>query len=242
MTLPVGELHEENNIKMIVAEIQKIPVIDGLILIDCVKVAHNSHQEIRLYYQQLTKLLSNFYFECVVNSSTSVEIDYSDRSQLNTFDQYCWSSSVGQPESNKRHEEIIYNTIRYSRPGNYTSQLIHNHLLDNDRSIFLVTLEDFLYHTRTTLNNKIRNWLVVGQTWGMCAHDNNIGLKNIAKLSKRYDLNFYAIDQGFNMHSDHVSSVYSPENMILTAGQREFENDSLQWAHIPDFGYQLLLY
>ena len=136
---------------MIVAESQNIPVIDGLILIDCVKVAHNSHQETRLYYQQLIKLLSIFNFECVVNSSTSIEIDYSDRSQLNTFDQYCWSSSVKQLIPNTRHEEIIYNTIRYSRPGYYTSQLIHNNLLDSDRSIFLVTLEDFLYHNQTII-------------------------------------------------------------------------------------------
>ena len=246
MTLPVGELPEENNIKMIVAEIEKIPVIDGLILIDCVKVAHDSHQETRLYYQQLLKLLSTFSFTCVVNSAASIEIDYSDRSQLNTFDRYCWSSSIGQPKSNTRHEEIIYNTIRFSRPGNYTSQLIHNRLLDNDRSIFLVTLEDFLYHNQTTLNDKIRNWLVVGQTWGMCAHDNNIGLKNIAKLSQSYDLNFYAIDQGFNMHTDYLPAVYSPgkgfvPELIPTAGRQEFENDSLRWAHIPNFGYQLLL-
>lgn len=247
MILPVGESLEENDTNMIVQEIQKIPVIDGLILIDCVKVAHNSHQETRLYYQQLIKLLSIFSFAHVVNSATGVEIDYSDRSQLNTFDRYLWTDCVDRPAPTKRHEKIIFNMIRYSRPGNYTSQLIHNSLLDNDHSVFLVSLEDFLYHTQTTLNNSITNWLLVGQSWNMCVHDNNLGLKNIAKLPKSLGLNFYSIDQAFNMAPSHMPAVYSPgkgfvKDLIPTAGRQEFENDSLPWALIPDFGYQLLLH
>ena len=225
---------------MITAKIQDIPIIDGLILIDCVKVASDSHQAVRLYHQQLIKLLSRFSFTCVVNGNIGIEIDYSDRSQLNTFNQYCWSNTIGQTVIDPRQTEIIYNMIRFSRPGRYTSNLIHNRLLDNDRSIFLVTLEDFLYHVKTKLNDATKNWLIVGQSWNLCAHDNNIGLKNIAKLSKSCDLNFYEIDQGFCMKT--YSGLAVELDFIPTAGRQEFENDSIEWAEIIDFGYKLILH
>jgi hypothetical protein len=225
---------------MITARIQDIPIIDGLILIDCAKVAADSHQIVRLYYQQLIKLLSRFHFNCLVNSNIGIEIDYSDHSQLNTFNQYCWNNTIGQTSIDPRQTEIIYNMIRFSRPGSYTSNLIHNRLLDNERSIFLTTLEDFLYHVKTRLNDATKNWLVVGQSWNLCVHSNNLGLKNIAKLSQNCDLNFYAIDQGFCMKTNPVPAVGS-EYIIPTAGRQEFENNSLQWAEIPDFGYKLIL-
>jgi len=225
---------------MITAKIQDVPIIDGLILIDCVKVASDSHQVVRLYHQQLIKLLSRFNFTCVVNSNIGIEIDYSDRSQLNTFNQYCWSNTIGQTVIDPRQTEIIYNMIRLSRPGRYTSNLIHNRLLDNERSIFLTTLEDFLYHVKTKLHDATKNWLVVGQSWKMCVHGNNLGLKNIAKLSQSCDLNFYAIDQGFCMKTYPGPAVEL--DSIPTAGRQEFENDSIEWAEITDFGYKLILH
>jgi len=176
----------------------------------------------------------------MVNSNIGIEIDYSDRSQLNTFNQYCWSSSIGQTSIDPRQTEIIYNMIRFSRPGGYTSNLIHNRLLDNERSIFLTTLEDFRYHVKKKLQDATKNWLLVGQSWDMCVHGNNLGLKNIAQLPQSCDLNFYAIDQGFCMKTD-PGSVVPSDYIISTAGRQEFENDSLQWAEIPDFGYQLIL-
>ena len=99
------------------------------------------------------------------------------------------------------------------------------HIKNLPPSIFLITHEDFVYHTNVHLKGQYKNWLVVGQTWQMCTHDHALGLNHLSRLP---GMSFYATDFGFC--KEHGG----------TAGYEDFVNDSLDWEHIENFGYRLI--
>lgn len=73
-------------------------------------------------------------------------------------------------------------------------------------------------------SKQITHWYVVGQSWQMCVHENNIGLNNLAKL---LDLNFYS----------NLTSFLKINGS--TVEHEDFINDKLSWKFVPRFGYQL---
>ena len=72
---------------------------------------------------------------------------------------------------------------------------------------------------------KINHWYTVGQSWQMCVHDNDIGLKNLSTLS---NLSFYANLKSFLKINGN------------TVEHSDFDNDSMLWNFVPRFGYQLI--
>jgi len=76
-------------------------------------------------------------------------------------------------------------------------------------------------------NPGIKNWLVAGQSWGLCVHDNNMGLRAFQPLINSHQLNFYATEFSFLKESG-----YRVEH-------KDFLMDNLEWEYLNYFGYRL---
>lgn len=72
-----------------------------------------------------------------------------------------------------------------------------------------------------------QHWYVAGQSWNMCVHDNDMGLKSFAGKISRNTVNFYATEKSF-LHIDGTAVSY-----------QDFEKDYLNWKFLNWFGYQL---
>jgi hypothetical protein len=199
------------------------PVIDGLIMIDCWRPGYlDQKKEYNNFYIPLLSKLINFDFKCIVNAAYNVTLTTEDPSIRNAFRTYHW------PESPDHNVNIVQNIIKHCSGSNRTSPLFQETLLDNENSIMLLEFDDFVHHWQNRLNCKVNNWLVVGHTWKICVHGRQIGLENMYRMNTHRDLNFYAIDGGFNTRNG------------TPIGYENFQQDSLPWAHIENFGYKLI--
>jgi hypothetical protein len=100
--------------------------------------------------------------------------------------------------------------------------------MQDGKGIVILDGLDLIFHNEWQLDSQCKNWLVVGQSWQNCVHNNNMGLKQFAKLSCNFDINFYATDYSF-----------LKDNSIC-ATANDFDQDMLNWNKIIGFGYQLL--
>ena len=218
---------------MIVETVNQIPELHGIIFIDCWEEACSTEkkQTIDNFYQLLVDCTSQYKFKCVVNSSIGMALDLRDPSVFNTFQKYSWGPAAETSLFVKtRRDQLLANLCRYAGrdPDNplTTSKIIQDHFLDN--GVLLLDGLDLIFHNDLFCNSECKNWLVVGQTWQMCVHDNNMGLKQFTKLSQDFGLNFYATDYSF-LKDDGTC-----------ANDNDFVNDTLKWTRIMHFGYQLM--
>ena len=198
------------------------PVIDGLIMIDCWNPSRDQKKEYNNFYIPLLAKLIEFDFKCIVNASYNVTLNTKDPSIRNAFRTYYW------PESQNQNTNIVQNLIKYCAGSNCTSPLFQETLLDNANSIMLLEFDDFVSHWQHSLDCKVNHWLVVGQTWKNCVHRRPVGLDNMYRNNTHRDLNFYAIDVGFKTDNG------------TTTDYEDFQQDNLLWAHIENFGYNLI--
>jgi hypothetical protein len=201
---------------------EAVPVIDGLIMIDCWRPSLEQQKNYNDFYIPLLAKLIHFDFKCIVNAAYNVILSTEDTSIRNTFRTYYWS------ESKTPNVNIVQNLIKYCGGANHTSALFQETLLNNNDSIMLLDFDDFVYHWQSKLDCKVNNWLVVGQAWKNCVHRRPIGLDNMYRMNPHRDLNFYAIDGGFNTRND------------TPPGYENFQQDSLPWAYIENCGYTLI--
>ena len=195
----------------------KIPDIKGLILLDCWEPQVHDHFFKDKFYINLIEKLENRNFEYLVNSVTRLKVDLSDPTMANTM-RVC---------DYRDDHPLVHNLLRESGTEK-TSVLITRYLIGRTQSINILNGVDFTWFCKNYLSNKIQNWLVVGHTWQMCTHSHGLGLPIMAQISKNHGLNFYATDYSFCTMTER------------TAQLAEFEQDSLKWRAIKDFGYQLL--
>jgi len=202
---------------------ESIPVIDGLIMIDCWQPSIDQKTNYNGFYLPLLSTLIKFDFKCIVNVAYNVALNTEDISIKNAFRTYYWPDSpYGQ------NHNIVQNLVKHCGGENQTSLLFKEALIRDTNSIMLLQFEDFVYHWQHVLDCKVNNWLVVGQTWQNCVHHRPIGLEIMYRNIDHSKLNFYAIDNGFKLDDG------SP------ATHEDFANDSLPWIHIPNFGYKLV--
>jgi len=213
---------------MIVSDTDQVPIIDGLILIDCWEPPRSAEKQyLNLFYVGLVSTLTKFDFKIVVNSSSNCKFDGEDFSQLNTLNRYCWAYDHDDPSyqvTNQEHR-AVFNLMRQNDLSQRVSSIINFSLLNNSNSAYITNLDDFVYYNNKHLNNTCKNWLVVGQSWGMCTHFNSMSLTNLRTIEH---LNFYTVDRGFCKIDGEL--VY----------EADYENDSLSYKKIHNFGYQLL--
>ena len=201
---------------------ETVPVIDGLIMIDCWRPSIAQQKNYNDFYIPLLAKLIHFDFKCIVNAAYNVILSTEDTSIRNAFQTYYW------PESQDQNVNIVQNIVKYCGGANHTSALFQETLLNNNDSIMLLDFDDFVYHWQSKLDCKVNNWLVVGQAWKNCVHRRPIGLDNMYRMTPHRDLNFYAIDIGFKTDDGTVTT------------HTNFQQDNLPWAKVENFGYKLI--
>jgi hypothetical protein len=201
---------------MITEYSEDIPNIQGLILLDCWEPQVHDHFFKDKFYINLIEKLKDQYFEYIVNSASGLQIDLNDAAMSNTFKVCDYSDN----------HSIMRNLSEHA--GNEkTSTLISKYLFKRP-VINIINIHDFAWFSTNYLPPQIKNWLVVGHTWQMCTHSHALGLARLARLTEIYPLNFYATDYSFCTMTEHTATL------------SDFEQDSLNWRQIQNFGYQLL--
>lgn len=201
---------------MITASNKITPNIQGLILLDCWEPQVRDHFFKDKFYINLIEKIGSKKIPYKVNSVTGLQVDLSDPGLANTMT-VC--------EYRDDHP-IMRNLLQHS--GNEkTSTLVSRYLFDQN-TVNIVNIDDFVWFCTKYLSNQIQNWLVVGHTWQMCTHSHALGLPRLARLSKNHSLNFYATDYSFCTMTEQTATL------------PDFEQDSLNWCLIENFGYQLL--
>jgi len=202
---------------------------DGLIMIDMWE-PRPEQESIRQWYQELFCRLNPSKFKCIVNACYNVCIDYSqmglqDRSQYNTMRIYNGIEENGIRHSKYNQQDgLLLNNLHNSRGLNVTSELIKREVLNNEHSIFLTEIQDFVHHWIHVLRAQVNDWLVVGQSWQVCVHSRSIGLTNLRALQSNYPMNFYGATWGF---------VDDWGNQITS---KHFKLDSLPWEQVGPKG------
>jgi len=195
---------------------QKKPAIHGLLLLDCWEPQVREHLFKDKFYINLIENLEVNKFRHIVNSASRLKIELNDVVMANTLKvcNYC-------------DDHPIIRNLLQSSGGEKSSTLLSRYVFDQN-TVNIVKIEDFVWLCTNYLANKIQHWLVVGHTWQMCTHDHELGLRKLAALPASYNLNFYATDYSFCKLTEQ------------TATCEDFEQDSMNWSLIKDFGYQLL--
>lgn len=199
-----------------------VPVIDGLIMIDCWNPSDQQRLEYNNFYVPLLAKLIQFDFKCIVNAAYNVDLSTQDISIRNTLQTYYW------PESKIQNSNVVQNLVKHCGASNKTSVLFEEVLMHKIPSVMLLEFDDFIHHWQTVLDGQVSNWLVVGQAWKNCVHARQIGLDNMYRSNQHQDLNFYALTDGFK--TDH-GTVTTHEH---------FQQDNLPWTPVKDFGYKLV--
>jgi hypothetical protein len=201
---------------MITGYSTKKPAIHGLLMLDCWEPQVREHLFKDKFYINFIENLEVDKFQCVVNSASRLKIELNDAVMANTL-KIC----------NYRDDHpIIHNLLKNS--GDEKSSTLISRYVVSQGTVNIVTLEDFVWLCTNYLDNKIQHWLVVGHTWQMCTHSHALGLTKLAGLSASHNLNFYATDYSFCTMTEQTATL------------KDFEQDSLNWRVIQDFGYQLL--
>jgi hypothetical protein len=195
----------------------KIPDIKGLILLDCWEPQVREHFFKDKFYINLIEKIGNRNFEYLVNSVTRLQVNLTDPTMANTM-------KVCEYQDN----HPVMRSLLQASGDEKTSSLITRYLINRTQSINISNAVDFIWFCTNYLSYKIQNWLVVGHTWQMCTHNHGLGLPALARISKNHDMNFYATNYSF--------CTMTEQPAIL----EDFEQDSLKWRAIKDFGYQLL--
>jgi len=203
---------------MITEHSTKRPNIRGLILLDCWEPEVRDHFYKDKYYVNLIQKLKDKNFEYIVHSAHGLQIDLNDTAMSNTFKVCDYSDN-----------HSIMRSLLEHAGDNRTSNLLEKYLLkQNGAAINIINIHDFVWFSKDYLLNRIKNWLVVGHTWQMCTHSHALGLSSLANLIEIYDLNFYATDYSFCTMTEQTATL------------KDFEQDSMNWCLIENFGYQLL--
>ena len=195
---------------------ETVPVIDGLIMIDCWRPSIAQRKNYNNFYIPLLAKLINFDFKSIVNAGYNIALNTEDPSIRNTLETYHYNINV------------LQNLIRHCGGFNKTSGIVQEALLENNESIMLLEFDDFIHHWQTALDCKVNNWLVVGQTWKICVHNRPIGLEMMYRNIQYPQLNFYALTDGFKTDD---GTVTTHEN---------FQQDNLPWTKVENFGYKLI--
>jgi len=194
--------------------------IQGFILIDCVDSYRDEDAE---FYKHVLKIIEKFGTETspIINAATGLQMDFdNNRSIRNTV--LLYSDHTELHRMMRRGLEQHQGTL--TTPDSLKLRM------NNEYCFAFIHLGEFFYHVGNHLKNKITNWLILGRTWNMCVHDNSIGLRNLHKFARRFGLNFYAIDGGFQ------------KSDLTTVTRADFDNDySFKWNETNNSMYKLKL-
>jgi hypothetical protein len=188
----------------------------GVLCIDCWH-DHGSHND---FYSRALEHLQDYNIEIVVNCSTGVEISYQDRSVYNTLRRYLWQPVHDDQRINDR---ILNNMIK--KAGNNATSKILNEAVFQDSTVHITDRETFLHNASIT-NDRVRDWIILGAAWNICAHHGPLGITTLVDMNT---MKFH----------------FFPEWSIQTEDQqapseKSIHDDYVVWAPIPNNGYRLI--
>jgi hypothetical protein len=195
----------------------KKPVIHGLLLLDCWEPQVYEHLFKDKFYIDIIEKIKSTQYTWIVNSASRLQIELNDVAMTNTI-------KLCQYQDD---HPIIKNLLQQAGTEK-TSTLISKYLF-NKHTVNIINENDFVWFCIDYLKNQMTNWLVIGHTWQMCTHTHALGLHYLAGITKRHPLlNFYATDYSFCKLTGNTATL------------EDFEQDSMNWCLIEDFGYRLL--
>jgi len=103
--------------------------------------------------------------------------------------------------------------------GQKTSVIVQEYLNQHSMVATLSTQSEFFELRKSDQWKNIAHWLVVGTTWQICCHLNDMGLCSFTTMMRQHpELNFYGAPWGFLKHN------------LTTTTDEDFANDHLTWS------------
>ena len=186
--------------------------ITGIIFIDCWDIP-----ELDFWYQRLSQHLNQFTrIQSMVVANYGIPLDSINNTSLR--------NSLKRYNHQQYRPEVLLPIIKNAGLLQQSSPYITSRY--NKTAFALYDVPGFLIHTS---GQDLRNWLVVGGGWKVCAHMRELGFVELQHIP---DYNFYitpwsihrAVDDNFN------TEPLSDSDMV---------DDQVEWESIKDFGWRL---
>jgi len=142
--------------------------IKGIIAIDCW-----DNNNLKSFYNNLDKKINFKDIESIIICNYEVCLDCNDVSLYNTLETYCWSEC---------NEKILLPLIKEAR-CRQTSAWLKDKFSDN--TFMLLDMYSVDYHITNCVPH-IKDWLVIGGTYGGCTHSRPVNLKELPNLNANF--------------------------------------------------------
>jgi hypothetical protein len=197
------------------------PNFDGVILIDCWQPQENEIDKLIFFYKLADYIgFNKDQYHQIVNASVQCSANPDDQTIVNTMQSYSWNHVFLQntsPTVNHHNTSVLLNAVKQFS-GNYRLfQGLQTQLKNQNNCHYIVNFDDFLMHWNRGGNQRPKNWLVVGQSWQNCVHNNDIGLQRFSEILDYYKMNFYVREE-FVLNTDDQNPT-----------ETDFSNDTLNW-------------
>jgi hypothetical protein len=193
----------------------KAPPVWGVLCIDIWQVQDND-----MFYQNALSHLSKYNIGGVVNCTTDIVIDYSDKSIYNTLKHYHWKANAVTSQTN---DNVLLDLIK-NAGEHQTSKTIHDKLFDQN-TVHLSRKETFI-HQGHYYWPEIQDWIILGSAWGKCVHYGPLGVDTLVDIPN---------------HKFHIFPEWSLQTEDKQAPvTQQIHDDFFVWAPIDDNGYRLI--
>jgi hypothetical protein len=197
------------------------PNFDGVILIDCWQPQENEIDKLIFFYKLADYIGYNKdQYHQIINASMQCRINPDDQTIVNTMQSYSWNHKFSQntsPTVNHHNTSVLLNAIEQFSGSYRLFQGLQTQLKSQNNCHYIVSFADFLMHWSRGGHNRPKNWLVVGQSWQNCVHNNDIGLQSFSEILDYYKMNFYVREE-FVLNEDDQNPT-----------ETDFSNDTLNW-------------
>lgn len=171
-------------------------------------------------YSKAVDKLSQYNIKVTINASKSMRIDYNDISVFNALKFYVWEADQTYYETNR----CVKNEILDYSGFNTTNKIIKDKLFDKN-TICLNNINAFTNYVDRFFP-MVKDWIVLGQSWGVCLHNNPVSFKSLLSMA------------GHNFNIFPEWSVFNTDQTPVTIQQ--VDDDNYVWAEIPDNGFRLV--
>ena len=121
---------------------------------------------------------------------------------------------------------------------NQVDRCIDREILSQIPHCTISTWDEFIHCLVDTLDRSVTQWYLAGQTWKVCVHSNDIGLRRIARAtSLAFTEPLSELINEFDFYVDQISFRNKLNELVE---HQDFIEDELQWEYLPWFGYKLI--
>ena len=193
----------------------KAPPVWGVL---CIDVWQDDTNE--AFYQNALTQLAQYPIAGIVNCTTDIVIDYSDKSIYNTLKNYHWAADSINSQVN---DNALFDLIKNAGECQ-TTKLIHDKLFDQ-QTVHLSRRETFI-HQGHYYWPEVQDWIILGSAWGKCVHYGPLGVDTLVEIP----------NHRFHIFPDW--SIQTEDKQPPTTQQ--IHDDFFVWAPIDHGGYRLI--